>query len=178
MTRVSVEKKKKGFFNLGKHWPLVIVLMLLAHASLMFGTIVYVGGKRDTYVDPEYYAKSVDWDRQRAMKEASQEQGWTVTVNARAIAGDPTQRSVEVQLHDASGNAIEDAMVELVCYHPASLSERLGGVMPFQDGLYTRSMPIERTGIWVAELTIQRRGVRALLTKDLDVVSVPQTANP
>lgn len=177
--KTSKDRKKKGFFNLGKHWPFVIVLMLLAHASLMIGTIVYVSGKKDTYVDPEYYAKSVDWDNQREMKEAIDREGWQIDLRTAFVDRDPSQRRVEFQITDMQGNPIEDAMVELVCYHPNALDNRLDTVLVHdENGVYTRTLPIDRTGIWVAELTIQRQGVRALLTEDLDVISVPPTATP
>ncbi|MFG0246333.1 MAG: FixH family protein [Phycisphaerales bacterium JB052] len=170
---------KRGFLNLGKHWPFVIVLMLLAHASLMIGTIVYVGGKHDTFVDPDYYAKSVDWDSQREMKEAVEREGWKIDLRTEFVDDDASQRVVEFQLVEMDGTPIEDAIVELVCYHPSELSNRLDAVLVHdQDGVYTRELPIERTGIWVAELTIQRQGIKALMTRDLDVISMPTTANP
>lgn len=166
--------KKKGFFNLGKHWPFVIILMLLAHASLMIGTIVYVSGKKDTYVDPDYYAKSVEWDEQREMKEAVEREGWKIDIRTEFVDEDASQRIVEFQLVEMDGTPIEDALVELVCYHPNELSNRIDTVLVHnEDGVYTRELPIERTGIWVAELTIQRQGIRALLTEDLDVISAP-----
>ncbi len=166
--------KKKGFFNLGKHWPFVIILMLLAHASLMIGTIVYVSGKKDTYVDPDYYAKSVEWDEQREMKEAVEREGWKIDIRTSFVDEDASQRIVEFQLVEMDGTPIEDALVELVCYHPNELSNRIDTVLVHNEGgVYTRELPIERTGIWVAELTIQRQGIRALLTEDLDVISAP-----
>ncbi len=172
--------KKRGFFSLGKHWPYVIVLMLLAHATLIVGTIVYVGGKHDTYVDPDYYAKAVDWDEQREMKEAADKEGWTVAIKTELVDDDPAQRTVELQLLDMHANPIDDALVELVCYHPAELARRIDSVLVYDgdDSMYQSKLPIERPGIWVAELTIQRRGVTALLTRDLDVISAPQTATP
>lgn len=174
MTQNNTDPRKKGFFNLGKHWPFVIVLMLLAHASIMIGTIVYVGSKRDTYVDPQYYAKSIDWDNQREMKEAAGNEGWRVDLRAAFVEDDPAQRRVQLSLLDEDNNPIEDAMVELVCYHPAEMSNRLEAVLLYDaDGTYARTLPIERPGIWIAEVTIQRQGVRALLNKDLDVYSVP-----
>lgn len=180
MTQTEQTKtKKRGFFKRGSHWPFVIVGMLLAHASIMIGTIMYVGGKKDTYVDPEYYAKSVDWDAQRELKEAAENEGWQIAINAEPVASEPNQRRVRLRLQDADGNAIKDALVELKCYHPAEMSNRLDAVLLHDEaGTYTRTMPIDRTGIWIAEITIQRQGVRALLTKDLDVVSVPQTLTP
>lgn len=169
-------EKKKGFFNLGKHWPFVIVLMLLAHSSLMIGTIIYVSGKNDTYVDPEYYAKSVDWDNQREMKEAVEREGWQINLRTGFVDQDVSQRVVEFQLVEMDGTPIEDALVELVCYHPNALDNRYDTVLIHdKNGVYTRTLPIDRTGIWVAELTIQRQGIKALLTKDLYVISVPQT---
>jgi len=179
VTKPSDSAPKRGFFNLGKHWPFIIVLMLLAHASLMIGTIVYVGGKHDTFVDPEYYAKSVDWDSQREMKEAAEKEGWQVSLRTEFIDNDPAQRTVELELFDTNGNPIDDALVELVCYHPGQLDNRLETVLTHAaDGAYSRTLPIDRTGIWVAELTIQRQGIKALLTKDLDVISVPLSATP
>ena len=170
------QTKKKGFFNLGRHWPFVIILMLLAHASLMIGTIVYVSGKKDTYVDPDYYAKSVEWDEQREMKEAVEREGWKIDIRTEFVDEDASQRVVEFQLVEMDGTPIEDALVELVCYHPNELANRIDAVLVHnENGVYTRELPIERTGIWVAELTIQRQGIRALLTKDLDVISAPVT---
>lgn len=178
MTKTPTQNKS-GFFNLGRHWPFVIALMLLTHATLMIGTIIYVGGKRDTYVDPAYYAKSVDWDTQRAMKEAADNAGWTIRVSSDFISGDPNQRRVQIELRDADAQPIEDALVELVCYHPAEISNRFDEVILHdQDGVYARELPIARPGIWYAELTIQRRGVRALVTEDLDVISVPLDSMP
>lgn len=176
MNHASQNNAKKSFFNLGKHWPYVIVLMLLAHASLMIGTIVYVSGKQDTYVDPDYYAKSVDWDNQREMQEAVEREGWKLDIRTAFVGEDSSQRKVEFQLVEMDGTPIEDALVELVCYHPNELSKRIDTVLVHDaNGTYTRSVPIERTGVWVAELTIQRQGIRALVTKDLDVISAPVT---
>ena len=170
---------KKGYFNLGKHWPFVIALMLLTHASLMIGTIVYVSGKHDTYVDPNYYAKSIDWDAQREMQEAADKAGWQIKLRTEFVGTDPNQRSVELDLLDMNGNPIGDALIEMVCYHPLALSNRLNGVLMHDEGgTYTHTLPIDRPGIWLAELTIQHKGIRALLTKDLDVISVPMTNNP
>ena len=169
----------RGFFNLGRHWPFVIALMLLAHASIMIGTIIHVGAKRDTYVDPAYYAKSVDWDTQRAMKEAADNAGWTVRISSEFVEQSPDQRRVQIELRDADGQPIEDALVELICYHPAQISNRFDEVVLHdQNGVYAKGLPIARPGIWYAELTIQRRGVRALVTKDLDVFSVPLDSMP
>ncbi len=179
MSPEHTHPKERGFFNLGKHWPFVIVLKLLAHASIMVGTIIYVGGKKDTYVDPDYYAKSVDWDAQREMKQAAEIRGWQYDIRTAFIDADPARRRVEMDLLDDQGNPIDDALIELVCYHPGEISNRLDAVLVHEDdGLYTRDLPIGRTGIWVAELTIQRQGVRALLTEDLDVISIPNPATP
>jgi hypothetical protein len=170
------ENTKKSFFGKGRHWPFVIVLMLLGHASLMIGTIIHVSSKQDTYVDPDYYAKSVDWDNQREMQEAVEREGWMLDIRTAFVDQDPAQRLVEFQLVDIDGAPIEDALVELVCYHPNELTNRIDTVLVHEEnGFYTRSLPIERTGIWVAELTIQRQGIRALVTKDLDVISASVT---
>lgn len=170
----QAEQARAGFFRVGRHWPLVIVLMLLTHASLMIGTIVYVGSKDDTFVDPEYYAKSVDWDHQREMRQAAQRAGWGTALRTEFIGRDPARRVVELRLTEADGTPIEDATVALVSFHPRAVSVRLDAQLSHEEGgVYRAVLPIDRTGIWVAELTVQRGTVRALLTEDLDVISVP-----
>lgn len=156
----------------GWYWPLIIVGMLLVHASLIVGTIIYVGGKRDTYVDPDYYAKAIDWDNQREMKELAEKKGWDVSISAIPVGDDQAQRVISVTLTDQQGAAIDDAIVHVVCFNPNEMSNRVSQELDRQGrGVYEHKMPIERPGIWSCSITIQRFGETALIDTEFDVLT-------
>ena len=163
----QVRSRQRGWY-----WPLIIVGMLLGHASLMIGTIIYVGGKNDTYVDPDYYSKAVDWDHQRGMMELADKKGWDVSVSASPFETDPTQRYLEVQLLDQDAAPITDAIVRVECFNPNEMSYRLSEELkPLGKGRYAQTLPIERPGIWSCKIIIQRFGETALVDTEFDVLS-------
>ncbi|MEX0875860.1 MAG: FixH family protein [Phycisphaerales bacterium] len=159
---------RKGFFRRGKHWPFVIVAMLLVHASLMIGTIAHVSSKGDTWVETDYYAKSVDWDNQRAMQEAAADMGWSVDLTTEhALAG---TRLLRATITDSSGRPVEGALVEIQCVHPAQLNNRLSAVLhESPDGGYARVMEIDAPGFWKATLSIRHAGVDALVIREFEI---------
>lgn len=163
--------QKKSFLFSGKQWPFIIVGMLLFHASLMIGTIMVVSARQDLYVEPDYYAKSIEWDSQREMMEAAEKHGWDVEL----IVGEPQDaatgtRSVSVTLHDANGDPLDRALVELDCFHPAHATDRKYAVAPgMGDGLYETQLDILRPGFWQAKISIRYQGVEALLTKEFEI---------
>lgn len=157
----------------GRHWPLIIVGMLLAHASLMIGTIVYVGAKHDLHVEEDYYAKSVDWDNQRELMGKADEMGWDVAISADVppSAGErPQERDLRVTLTDASGAPIDGALIEVELIHPAHIGDRQAAVLHETDkGVYARPLALSPAGYWRANLSIRHRGVRALLTREVEI---------
>jgi nitrogen fixation protein FixH len=167
-TEVIADQPKRGFMKLGKHWPLVIVGMLLLHASIIVGTIVVVSSKNDMYVEPDYYAKSVDWDTQRAMLQAAEEMGWVVDIRA-----DSSANKLTVSIMDRNGDPIEGALVEVHCVHPADESTRSQAVL-YADGessYSTKSIAMNQAGFWKTNISIRHRGVHAMLNREVEVVT-------
>ncbi|MGV6814711.1 MAG: FixH family protein [Phycisphaerales bacterium] len=163
--------QKKGIFRSGKQWPLIIVGMLMFHASLIFGTIMVVSARHDLYVEPDYYAKSIEWDSQREMMEAAEKHGWDVEL----LVGEPEAtstgaRPISVVLHDANGESIDRALVEVDCFHPAHATDRKYAVAPgVGEGRYETHLDILTPGYWQAKISIRYQGVEAMLTKEFEV---------
>lgn len=161
---------KKSFFNRGKHWPFVIVGMLLFHASLMIGTIAYVGAKHDLYVDKDYYAKSVDWDTQREQLDASTNAGWTVEVITVQSDATPDSQTMRVTILDASAQPLDGALVEVECFHPAHANIRLNKVLHATDKhAYEQQLAMTTKGFWQINLSIRHQGTQALIVREVEI---------
>jgi len=171
MPRESSDPKPRGFFQLGRQWPWIIVGLLLIHASLIVGTIMIVSARHDLYVEPNYYAKAVDWDIQRAILEAADEMGWTIQL----IVDQPTARADQLQtlrvsITDRDHQPVEDALVEAECFHPAHANDRINAVLVLQDnGTYQAPVTMKEPGYWKVYLSIQHRGIQAKVRREFRI---------
>ena len=164
----SIEKKK-GYFQLGKHWPFVIVGMLVFHASLMVGTIMVVSARNDLYVDKDYYAKLVDWDHQREMMEAADKLGWDVELVAIPKETSPAYQ-MQITMIDQDGQPMDGALIELEWFHPAHANERSFLVFAEQgEGQYKASVDAVNPGFWRAELAIRYQGTQAMVSREIEI---------
>lgn len=151
-----------------RRWPLIVVAMLMAHASLMVGTILYVGSKHDTWVQPDYYARAVDWDGQRKLKETPADLGWSIDL-ATLDHADNT-RDLRVTLTDADGLPIEGAVIEVQCVHPAHIGKRIEAALPeIHAGIYASPLALYTPGYWQATLSIRSGDARALVTREFKI---------
>jgi len=165
------KQQPTGFFKIGKHWPWIIVGMLVVHASIMLGTIAYVSAKNDLYVEPDYYAKAVDWDNQRAMREIADTMGWTIAL----IIQDPetdseAQQTIQVSIHDRQGQPIDGALVEAEAVHPAHANDRINLVLlGIGDGKYQKPTVMEIPGFWQVNLAIRHQGIQAMIHREIEI---------
>jgi nitrogen fixation protein FixH len=163
------QPKISGFLKLGKHWPLLIVGMLVVHASIILGTIAIVSARHDLYVETDYYAKSIDWDTQREMLDAAENLGWAIQVAAGESDSDDSQ-VMRVSISDANGESIDGALVEIECFHPANATERINAVLIADgDGAYQKSLALNKPGYWQANLAIRYQGVHAMVRKEVEI---------
>lgn len=170
---------KLGFLKRGKYWPWIIVGMLVIHASIILGTIAFVSARHDLYVEPNYYAKAIDWDNQRAIKEAADKMGWSVQLHIdeqasidQSNADALLERFLEIALKDANNDPITRALVEIEAYHPAHATDRINKVLladPETEGHYQTRVPIITPGFWKINIFIRHQGVEASLIKEVEI---------
>ena len=111
--------RKRGYWT----WPLIVLGLLLGHASIMATAVVLATGDKSFTVLPNYYEKAVNWDKTQAERRASEKLGWQVEL-VPSPGVDPTgHRALALTLADAAGRPIPDAVVELAWYHHARPTE-------------------------------------------------------
>ncbi len=170
---MSDEVKKRSIFWNGNHWPWVIVGMLVVHASIILGTLFVISARHDLYVEPDYYAKSIDWDTQRSIRETADRLGWDVGfavggVDAADSSG--SKKRVTVTLKDANGDPMDRAMVEVDSFHPAHANNRQYAVVHgLGDGKYEVLLDIQAPGFWKAQISIRYQGMEALVIEEFEV---------
>jgi len=175
MTNDQQTSNKAGFFKIGKHWPFVIVAMLLFHASLMIGTIVVISARHDLFVEPNYYAKSIEWDAQKAKMETPDRLGWEIELEADQSIDpndgqDPSLTTMRVTLKDQNGDSIDRALVEVVSFHPAYANNRIESVLIDNDnGIYEKQLAMLKPGFWKVNLTIRYQGAEALVNREIEI---------
>jgi len=145
--------------------------MLLFHASLIVGTILVVSARHDIDVEPDYYAKAVDWDEEHAQLDAANNMGWTIEITAARSETSP-DRILAVTITDRDNAPITGALVEAQCLQPAFASNQLSAVLidEHDTGIYAKLLPIHTPGFWRVNLSIRAQGVKAIVRREITIV--------
>jgi nitrogen fixation protein FixH len=131
----------------GAWFPWMLVAILLVSVGANIYLIIRATNDPSFAVEPDYYAKAVDWDRIQAQKAESDALGWNIVVDAG-------HAELRVELSDRLGQPISGALVEVEAFHNARAADRIRGVMiPRGGGAYAFEGPFERAGIWEYRIT-------------------------
>lgn len=166
-----------GFLRSGRHWPLILVGILLL-AAIANGILVYRATHDPSFaVEPDYYRKALAWDERRAEARRGDALGWAL--EAELAAGEPTPAVSElrVRLRDRTGRPLPDAAIEVAALHKARAARILRARLeadPAEPGLYRASLPARRRGLWELELRVARGGDRLtrILVRELGAAAV------
>ncbi|MGJ8636410.1 MAG: FixH family protein [Phycisphaerales bacterium] len=162
---------KRTFFERGLHWPVGLVCMFLVSASFVLTTAIFGAGKGSRAIEPDYYARSVDWDSEKARLNTADKLGWDVRISASPKLDPYANRFVSVMLLDAIDQPIEGALIELVAFSQANAHDPLSKVLPNSGaGQYQAKIAGMHTpGLWEFRISIRHAGHQALLIKSLDL---------
>ncbi len=140
-------------------WPWIVVGLLGAHVSLMAVCVtVAVTNHAASGVIPDYYQQAVAWDEHRAEREASEALGWSSAVVPSAVM-QADGRRVAVEVTDAEGQPLTDALVTLTCFAERRSLDVLSVSMQAQGGgVYAGVLPIHEPGLWVFRVRAERGG--------------------
>jgi len=141
-------------FENGAWFPWMLVAILFVSVGANIYLIVRATNDPSFAVEPDYYAKAVEWDDIQSQRAASEALGWSMVVDAR-------HTELRVRLTDPLGRPIEDAIVGVEAFHNARASERIVDTMtPRGEGVYVLEGSFERSGIWEVRLEALRDGRR------------------
>ena len=137
------------------HWPLFLVgLLVFCVATQAVLVVVAISDPRQ-HVEADYYAKGLAWDAQLAEERASARLGWTLTCALKPVAAGA--RILEVELSDAAGQPIADAVVRCRARHRADLDHSLTSELSATGpGRYAGAFSMRREGVWELALEVQR----------------------
>ena len=137
-------------------WPLGLALVLIASAAINIGFAVVASRDPSFAVEPDYYRRSLEWDRTMAQEDVNRALGWSIAV-AGERAGAPGQLRLVAILVDRAGRAVEGAAVHVEARHGARAAELVSGELaPTGDGRYAAVLPLARLGLWELRVRAER----------------------
>ncbi len=170
-TTTSSDEQPKGFIERGLHWPVMLVCMFLVSASFVIVTAILGAGSGSHMVEPDYYARAVNWDSERERLEAAERLGWDVRVSASGVLNPTGTRLVSVLLFDSEGNPIEEAIVQVICFANTQAHDRIEVELPYTSaGQYqTRIQGMHTDGFWEFRVSIDALREQALVIESLEL---------
>lgn len=138
-------------------WPAGILALLFCHMIAM-GVVVFVATRDPSFaVEPQAYKRAVAWDSARAEQRASDQLGWSTSIQVSAVMDPIGRRRVTCRLIGGNRLAVRAAVVTLEAFHHARAAERIHAPLePAADGTYQADLPIRRAGVWEFRVTAQR----------------------
>jgi nitrogen fixation protein FixH len=154
--------KLKSLFSKYR-WPLYLG-GLLGMSIIAQGVLVYVATRPDAPRPvKDYYQRSLAWDVDQAVEDASRQLGWTVRYEVPSgpqyTPGMP--RPVDVHVRDADGAPVTGLAGSVFAARPADgRMDRSGELtaLPHAPGRYRTLLPFARGGLW--ELRLDARADR------------------
>jgi nitrogen fixation protein FixH len=148
----------------GHRWPLYLAGILLM-SIVAQSTLVYFA-TRPSAPRPiaDYYRKSMDWDADRAVVEASRQLGWVVTMDVPDLPHDAdTPRPVDVTIRDREALPVTGLTGDLVVLRPADGRLNTRGrlvELPHEPGRYRTLVALPAPGLWEMNVDATRGDLR------------------
>ncbi|MBM4370232.1 MAG: FixH family protein [Deltaproteobacteria bacterium] len=155
-------------------WPLMLG-GLLAMSITAHAVLVFVATRPDAPRPlPGFYERSLSWDQDAAVREASRGLGWTVTyeVPGGPAFGHAAPRPVDVTVRDRDGAAVTGLEARLEAIRPADPALDAAGrlvELPHAAGRYRALVPLAAPGLWELRLAASRGALRFVHAGRVDV---------
>jgi len=139
-------------------WPILIVGLLAAHATMMMVAVRYAtgGSQGDRAVVANFYEKGVAWDAARARQSASDKLGWQATIIASAsdTAG---RRTLSIVLTDRAGEPVDATDMAVSYFHLSHGDNIQTAIMASaSQGRYEATAAISRPGFYQFDVNCKR----------------------
>lgn len=138
-------------------WPTVVIGVLALHAVALV-VVVFIATRDPSFaVEPNHYQKALAWDGSAARLRASQQLGWTASIQTDQASDELGRRRLTCRIVDKDGIAVVGATVRLVMFHHARAADRLEvSLSPEKDGTYAAVVPMKRKGLWECRVAARR----------------------
>ena len=138
-------------------WPTIIIGALSVHV-LALVVVAFIATRDPSFaVEPNHYQKALAWDGSAARLRASQQLGWTVSLQADTTADELGRRRLVCHIADKDGIAVVGADVQALIFHHARAADRVQvSLSPEKDGTYAALVPMKRAGLWECRVAVRR----------------------
>ena len=154
MSATSAEARPVGRSWL---WPTIIISALSLHLMALI-VVAFVATRDPSFaVEPNHYQKALAWDGSAARLRASQQLGWTVSLQTDRGADELGRRRLACRIVDKDGIDVVGADVQLLMFHHARAADRVHvSLSPEKDGTYAALVPMKRAGLWECRIAARR----------------------
>ena len=142
-------------FNRFHRWPTTIVVVLVAQVGFGIWMARVAGSDPHYAIEPDYYARAVNWDSTMAQSRRDKALGWHATATMRRTDG--PSATLHIQLMDPAGAAITTADTVSADVLAVAHAGRIDRRMLVRDGSgYSATMEAARSGLWEVRIRVIR----------------------
>ncbi len=125
----------------------------------------------------DYYQKSMDWDEQQRLRQASQDLHWAVVLLPVRPRSEGVSE-VEFQVQDQNGQPVEGVQGSLRAFHNGYPSQAVECILqPIPGGRLRAKITFHHFGLWRWQLNLEKGDARWI--GDLrEYVNLPEKSSP
>lgn len=156
-------------------WPLAITAVLTVFVAVNVALFRVAGDDPSFAVEPDYYARAVNWDSTMAQARRNHTLGWRLAPSLGPVSN--ASAVLRVSLTDSTGNPIEGATVRVAALFNARASAVIHSTLAHDGGEYVARLPMRHAGLWELRFDVTRGGQHFTATSRLDAVAATPAAH-
>jgi len=151
-------------------WPIGIALVLLTTVVANLWVMRVASDDPSFAIEPDYYAKAVQWDSTMAQDARNRQLGWSIVPAIGAFDVRDGAR-LDVRVVDASGADIRDAVVHVSAFAIARSNTRVNVELARTSSGYGARVPLSYGGEWELRFDVRRGSEHLTAIKRVDATA-------
>jgi nitrogen fixation protein FixH len=136
----------------GRKWIGLIFGLILMNMGIVAMTIYFASSDRSAGVEPDYYARALNYDRVIDQRAENQRLGWSAGISLTAADGGGKSAVLRVKLVDREGVILRDALVRAEAFSSLRSAERNALLLRETGDEYIATVPVSAAGLWRVRL--------------------------
>lgn len=150
----------------------MILGLILMNMAIVATTIYFATSDRSGGVEPNYYAKALNYDTVIAQRAENARLGWNSIATLVAKSGG-SGAVLTITIHDREGSEVRGALVRVETFSSLRSSERSTLVLPPTETGYSATVPLSAGGVWRVRLRATRGADTFTSEHDVPLVPTP-----
>lgn len=150
-------------------WPLGVTAVLTIFVGANIALYRVAGDDPSFAVEPDYYAKAVNWDSTMAQERRNQALGWRLAPTLGPIVD--RSAVLRVSLTDSTGATIGDATVNVAALFNARANDIVHSTLARDSAGYTARLPVQHPGEWELRFDVRRGRQHFTAISHIEVVT-------